>query len=152
MAGLTFRAWLRATFVPLLVCITLLGGSVLMVVPEAQTQFLNSLGWVGIGKVLLSKTTPVIVSSVSDGGWGTSPSIVASNGAATFTLNVGTGGTATTGSVTLPTASTGWNCFVIDRTTNVVTRETSTTTTVVTVTAASAWTASSVLQYWCAAY
>jgi hypothetical protein len=47
-------------------------------------------------------------------GFGTSPSIAANNGPLAFTLNVGTGGSATSGVVGLPTAPTGWNCWVND--------------------------------------
>jgi len=54
-----------------------------------------------------SVTAPTIAS-----GFGTSPSIVASNGTAAFILNIGTGGTATSGVVAMPTATTGWACSV----------------------------------------
>lgn len=97
--------------------------------------------------VIVSSTAPTISS-----GFGTSPSIVANNGTGAFTVNVGTGGVATSGVIGLPTATTGWNCFVIDRTTNVVTRETATTTTTATLTAASAWAASDILQVSCFGY
>jgi hypothetical protein len=56
--------------------------------------------------LLFSPTAPVI------GTCGTSPSIVANNGTAAFTVNVGTGGTATTCTVTMPAATTGWGCMV----------------------------------------
>lgn len=97
--------------------------------------------------LLISGTAPTIGS-----GFGTSPSIVANNGTAAFTVNVGTGGVATSGVLTLPAATTGWNCFVIDRTNNTVTRETATTTTSATLTAASAWAASDILQVSCFGY
>jgi hypothetical protein len=58
----------------------------------------------GSGHVLQSATAPVI------GTCGTTPSIVASNGSAAFTVNVGTGGTATTCTVTMPAATTAWGC------------------------------------------
>ena len=45
-------------------------------------------------------------------GFGTSPSIVASNGTATITVNVGTGGTAVFGIVDLAAAPNGWSCAV----------------------------------------
>lgn len=59
------------------------------------------------GKVLFNATAPTIAS-----GFGTSPSVVSSNGTATFKINVGTGGAASSGIVTMPTATTGWNCVV----------------------------------------
>jgi hypothetical protein len=99
------------------------------------------------GTLLLSGNAPTISS-----GFGTSPSIVNSNGPGAFTVNVGTGGVATSGVIGLSTATTGWNCFVIDRTNNTVTRETATTTTSVTLTAAAAWAASDILQVSCFAY
>jgi hypothetical protein len=61
----------------------------------------------GISSHLLdSVTAPVI------GTCGTGPSIVANNGTAAFTVNVGTGGTASTCTVTMPAATTGWSCMV----------------------------------------
>jgi hypothetical protein len=51
-------------------------------------------------------TAPTVTSA------GTSPSVTASNGTATFRVNVGTGGTATTIVMAMPTATTGWNCYV----------------------------------------
>ena len=58
---------------------------------------------------LFSATTPTISS-----GFGTTPSIVNSNGTAAFSINVGTGGTASSGVITLPAATTDWNCAVIN--------------------------------------
>lgn len=97
---------------------------------------------------LLASTTAPTISS----GFGTSPSIASNNGTSTFRVNVGTGGTATSGVIGLPAAKTGWNCQVTDTSTNIVTRETANSTTSVTVTAASAWAASDVLIFNCAAY
>lgn len=115
-------------------------------------QVVDGITWLSTGRLFLSTTTPTLVSGVASGSWGTSPSVVASNGVGAFTIDVGSGGSATTGQITLPTATTGWNCFAIDRTTNIVTRQTSTTTTVVTLTGASAWGANNVLQVSCFAY
>lgn len=111
-------------------------------------------------KVTISSTAPTIGS-----GFGTSPSIVASNGTAAFTINVGTGGTASSGVVTMPAATTGWNCSVENRTgvlANVANQRTiqiATTTTSVTLEnqtistgAVLAWTASDVLAVMCAGY
>jgi hypothetical protein len=74
----------------------------------AKGDFFNTTN----GTLLVSHTAPTISS-----GFGTSPSIVASNGTASFQINVGTGGVATTGVIGLPTATTGWVCTCEDVTT-----------------------------------
>lgn len=99
-------------------------------------------------------TAPTIAS-----GFGTSPSIVASNGTFAFTVNVGTGGIATSGVITLPTAATGWNVSCQNLSTRSATvfdtKQTATTTTSATIGnfntsgVAAAWVASDVLS--CAA-
>jgi hypothetical protein len=97
-------------------------------------------------------------------GFGTSPSIAANNGPLAFTVNVGTGGSATSGVVGLPTAPTGWNCWVNDLTAaaghvayntrqtassvSSATFENQTTSTG----AAIAWAASDILRVSCVAY
>ena len=96
------------------------------------------------------RTAPTISS-----GFGTSPSVVASNGTAAFTINVGTGGTANSGVIALPTASTGWRVACDDVTTQsstvFLTKQTATSTTTATVGnfdaagAAAAWVASNIL-------
>jgi len=70
----------------------------------AQTQFPPNPS---SGHILWSATAPTIAS-----GFGTSPSVVVSNGSMAFQINVGTGGTASAGVVTMPAASTGWSCSV----------------------------------------
>lgn len=107
--------------------------------------------------LMISQTAPTIGS-----GFGTTPSIVASNGTAAFQVNVGTGGTASSGVVTLPAATTGWSCSVSDITTQstsvFLTKQTASTTTSVTVTnyntagAATAWVASDKLNFNCMAF
>jgi hypothetical protein len=79
--------------------------------------------------MLISSTAPTISS-----GFGTSPSISASNGTAAFRVTVGSGGTAFTGVITLPTAATGWNCTCQDMTVtnsqpNFICKQTASTTT-----------------------
>jgi hypothetical protein len=64
-------------------------------------------GTTGAGKLAASVTAPTIAS-----GFGSSPSVTQNNGTATFLINVGTGGTATSGVVTMPAATTGWSCIV----------------------------------------
>ena len=98
----------------------------------------------------VSATAPTISS-----GFGTSPSIVASNGTAAFTVNVGTGGSATSGVIGLPTAATGWRVTCDNTSTNTATvfktKQTAFTTTTATIGnydaagAAAAWVASNVL-------
>ena len=57
-------------------------------------------------KVLDTNTAPSIAS-----GFGTSPSISSNNGTAAFTLTIGTSTTGiTTGTITMPAATTGWVC------------------------------------------
>lgn len=58
-------------------------------------------------KLLWNNVVPTIAS-----GFGTAPSISANNGNANFRINVGTGGSASTGTITLPRALNGWNCRV----------------------------------------
>ena len=113
-----------------------------------------------VSKLMTSATAPTISS-----GFGTSPSVPANNGTAAFTINVGTGGTASAGVIGMPTATTGWNCSVTNRSAVVANRanqwtvQTATTTTSVTVQnqtistgAALAWTASDVLALLCSGY
>lgn len=114
---------------------------------------------VNSNRLLFGTAAPTISS-----GFGTSPSILTSNGATTFRINVGTGGTATGGVLGMPTATTGWNCTfsVLNPTaTNVLSQNTQTSSTTTTVTiqndlsatgAATAWPASTTLIAFCAAY
>lgn len=68
---------------------------------SATLSFVNG----GSGPTFLISTTLPTVTSA-----GTSPSITA-NGSASFRVNVGTGGTATTIVLAMPSSSTGWNAF-----------------------------------------
>lgn len=108
----------------------------------------GSLSVVG---VTMSRTAPTISS-----GFGTSPSIATNNGTAGFTVNVGTGGVATSGVIGLPTATNGWVCSCDDLTqvstspNKVIMTAASTTTCTVTnkamsTGAAAAWAASDIL-------
>ena len=109
------------------------------------------------GRLIYSGTAPTVAS-----GFGTSPSIPNSNGTFVFTVNVGTGGVATSGVITMPTATTGWGCNVTPNgapQAAAVTYSAPTSTTSITLTnytestgAALAWTASTVLQVQCLAY
>ena len=59
-----------------------------------------------------SPETPTIAS-----GFGTSPSVYQSSGTRAFTLNVGGGGVATSGTLNFPLSTTGWTCTSHDYTT-----------------------------------
>jgi len=105
------------------------------------------------GNLVISATAPTIAS-----GFGTSPSIPTSNGTAAFTIDVGTGGAASTGVLTMPAATNGWACSVQNLSTpdSYITSQTATTTTSVslknysrTTGLAIAWTASDILSVTC---
>jgi hypothetical protein len=108
-------------------------------------------------QMLLSPTAPTISS-----GFGSSPSVTGSNGTAAFRINVGTGGTASSGVIGLPAAANGWNCYPTDITTtstNVfMTKQTASTTTTATLgnfntsAVATAWAASDILAVSCFAF
>lgn len=96
----------------------------------------------------ISGTTPTISS-----GFGGSPSILKFNGTAVFTVNVGTGGVATSGVIGFPTAANGWVCQVTDQTTNSKTTfQSANTASSVTVTATAAWAANDILLFQCSAF
>lgn len=108
----------------------------------------------------LSSTAPTISS-----GFGTGPSVQAGGTAASFRVDVGTGGVATDGVVAMPTAATGWNCSVNDLSSHVAgdaneqTFQLSSTTNTVSVQhqnpatgAVHAWTANDILSFVCVAY
>ena len=115
--------------------------------------------YTGGKKLLWSATAPTISS-----GFGTSPSVVASNGVAAFEINVGTGGSATSGVIGMPTASTGWICSANNLTAAAAnradnTRQTAYSTTSVTIVnettstgAAVGWTASDKVYLSCFAF
>jgi hypothetical protein len=107
----------------------------------------------------LSATAPTISS-----GFGTTPSVTSGTSAA-FRVDVGTGGSATAGVIALPTAATGWNCFVENLTATAAnamdqrTVQTASTTATATIEnqtvstgAALAWSASDILAVSCVAY
>ena len=118
-----------------------------------------SLGQIHLGANLTFSETAPTVSS----GFGTTPVITGTT--TSFRVNVGTGGTATGGVLTMPTAATGWNCKVDNLTGQAANRadqrsvQTAGATTTVTVQnqtistgAALAWSASDILSLVCAAY
>jgi len=120
-------------------------------VPDANASMMTAPA------IATSPVAPTIAS-----GFGTAPSVTASNGTAAFTVNVGTGGGASAGVVTMPAATVGWACHVENRTASAAnvadqrTVQTATATTSVTVQnqtvstgAALVWTASDILQLLC---
>jgi hypothetical protein len=115
-------------------------------IPAAGGLAVN--GDLSVGSSLaMSATAPTILS-----GFGTSPSIVNSNGTTAFTLRIGSGGTANAGIIGLPQAANGWNCFVSDRTSDIATRQISTTPTSATISAGAPWHPSDILQVSCFGY
>jgi hypothetical protein len=109
----------------------------------------------GTGNLIISNTAPTI-----SAGFGTSPSIVNANSTASFEINVGTGGAASTGTIGLPIAAHSWYCNCEDVTTSSSTvfrcKQTGagTTTTApigqfTAAGAAQAWTASDILEVSC---
>ena len=85
--------------------------AVLKVRTRAQSAYatVDALAFQRAGVVTFSGTAPTIAS-----GFGTTPSIASSNGSVAFEINVGTGGTATAGVITLPAATTGWVVHCLD--------------------------------------
>jgi hypothetical protein len=112
------------------------------------------------GVLVIGATAPTI-----SAGFGTTPSVSAGASSIAFRIDVGTGGTATSGTIGLPAATTGWNCYTEnitgqaanDADIRTVQTSSSTTTAViesqtVSTGAAVAWTASDILAVSCFAY
>lgn len=111
-----------------------------------------------LGQLFESGTAPSIAS-----GFGTSASVTAANGTAGFAINVGTGGTASQGVLTMPAATNKWVCTGYDATNQTAgggyyLKEMASTTTTVTLAgfntagAQTAWTASDILYVACSAF
>lgn len=122
----------------------------------------NGGGTIGINQINLAgsaytnSTTPS-----TSAGFGTGEAFGTGARAAAWTLTIGTGGTDSTGTLTLPSASNGWVCNVTDLTNNAsfVTSQTGGTTTSATFKNYSrttglevAWTAADLLSGSCVAY
>lgn len=124
---------------------------------DGIVQVSNGLAIGSSKHLLISASAPTISS-----GFGTGASIVASNGTEAFQINVGTGGSATSGVIGLPTANTGWVCQVVDITTEsttvFLTKQTASSATTATVgnfntsASAAAWVASDKLNVSCHGY
>lgn len=110
----------------------------------------------GATKLAWSGTAPTVSS-----GFCTSPSISANNGTAAFTVTIGSACAASTGVLTMPTASVGWACNFRNVTNNATSTPSQTASTVTTVSVtnyvrttgvAGNWTASDVIVADCTAY
>lgn len=135
------------------------GGSNILIGTSAgvDTPAAGTTSYLNIGNGLRGYTTAPTIAS----GFGTSPTIAAGTSTFTFNINVGTGGTANNGVLTMPAAPNGWNLFCTDITTPAVNRTvmTAQTTTSATLTnyntttgVAAAWAASDVLNCMAMAY
>ncbi len=132
------------------------GGAALYLGEAGATWFTGNFGPSAATHVMIPNTAPTVAS-----GFGTSPSIPVNNGASVFTLNVGTGGSAVAGVVTMPAAATGWACDATNSThvASFVEAVLPTSTTSITINnysrttgSAIAWTASDVLVVKCLGY
>ena len=84
----------------------LLGNSSAVDVPANATSY-----WLNIGKAILNDMDAPTIGS----GFGTSPSVTHGTSNAAFTVNVGTGGTATSGVINFTNAApNGWVCTATD--------------------------------------
>jgi hypothetical protein len=114
--------------------------------------------WLNIENSIYHNTVAPTISS----GFGSVPSVPHGNSDAAFTVNVGTGGTASSGVITFATAApNGWACFANDNTNNATFVEgvVSTSASSITITNYSrttglpiAWTASDVLVVSCSGF
>ena len=115
-------------------------------------------GWINVGNAYVASTTAPTVSS----GFGATPSIPVGTSSHNFTVNVGTGGSATSGVISLShSAPNGWICHAEDTTNSASFVEGIVPTSVSTITitnysrtagTAIAWTASDVLAVSCDGY
>lgn len=118
---------------------------------------LTATSGVYVTNLLCSSQAPTISS-----GFGASAVVVTNNGTCAFEVNVGTGGTAASGVIGLPTAIHAWACDANDETTTsptvFLTKQTTSTASSVTVTnyaqsgVSAAWNASDVLHIRCNGY
>lgn len=146
--------WTLATVDPTCAATVTLGGNITAGTISAMASYRLNVG------LFASVTLPAIAS-----GFGTSPTAPTSstaNGSLAFPVIVGTGGTATTGQLTMPTALHGWICTVIDQTSRSATvantYQTASSTTSVTVgnysnsMASAPWAAGDTLLFTCVGY
>lgn len=111
----------------------LYGGSAAAGVDPASSAWYSNNGYrINPTIAMISIVAPTISS-----GFGTSPSISSNNGSVAFIVNVGAGGTASSGVIGLPAAANGWivMCNNISTTSGTVfmTKQTASTTTTATI-------------------
>ena len=134
------------------------GSAISAVSGTVKGVFLNASSQLQLnGTMIVSNTAPTIAS-----GFGTAPSVAYSRGTSNFGINVGTGGTASGGLLTMPAATAGWTLAagaVSANTAGCVTSAVSTSATSVTVSniilstgAACPWPASAVISFIAMAY
>ena len=131
------------------------GGSDIYDVDVMGKVYLTGIANIANSKAIIFSATAPTISS----GFGSSPSIPTQNGTAAFTINVGAGGTASSGVIALPTAANGWNCFANDLSTTsstvFMTKQTASSATTATIGnfnslgAAAAWAVSDILSVSC---
>lgn len=79
--------------------------------PGTGDILFGAAGGIRVANTVMRNTAPTISAS------GTSPSVLASNGTASFRVDVGTGGTATGFTMTFPAAANRWICVCQNATT-----------------------------------
>jgi len=121
---------------------------------DGGNTFVGGAGFTGAGQWSMSCNSFPVPLTAGLTGFGTSPSVTSGGNACTFRVNVGTGGVATTGTITFPTAApNGWNCTITDFTTNAKTTfQSGVSTTTCGLTATAAWVASDILLVQAAPY
>lgn len=135
--------------------------AVMKVRVRAQNAYatIDALALNRAGIVTISGTAPTINAGFAAGGGGAT--IGASNGTAAFTIVTGTADTGSTGTLNLPTATTGWSCSFADVTTpaTYIVSQTGGATNTVTVTnysrtvgTAAAWLTTETIRAQCLAY
>jgi hypothetical protein len=84
---------------------------------NCSSQFLNNIV-LGPGAAIgtINGLTIANVAPTISSGFGMAPAIATNNGTASFTIMVGTGGTASSGVIHLQAARNGWNCYASDLT------------------------------------
>ena len=139
-------------------CVTSSGSILIGFSSAVDCPASNTSNWLNIGNAIRATLVKPTISS----GFGTSPTVPSGTSSAVFTVNVGTGGTATSGVILFATAApTGWACSVTDQTNpgpNKTMVSASTTTTATfsnysqTTGIAAAWSASDILVAQCNGY
>jgi hypothetical protein len=135
-------------------CNTLTSGTGNLVIGGGTTVTATTSSEVNIRGSIVGYDVPPVIGS----GFGTSPAI-AGIGTFEFDITIGSGGTASTGTITMLAAPNAWSCFANDETTTsatvFMTKQTASSTTSVTLTnfaaagTAAAWTAGDIVKVTC---